>query len=322
MAKRGVTCPSCGTALPNEARVCTACGTLVPSPRAAREEDPEEESSGRAGRSPGNPFATELNRRLARLAQWAEASEALGIDLPRLPPWAEEAATRSRTPEAWAEVVRGIERLAQRRIVEAFGHWEERTVARIARLEAYAVDSRLERSQVDDAVTAAGSGDLAQALVTFQQVDRVVTLKERHLDQAREELERLVSFLRDVSALGLGDGVEPTKVAEELERELRAGQLVKLKQRMRALHAQAVSRLSTSFAEQVGRFGDRLAAGGRTAARGDPEIRELAIAARAMVLGRPEEGVRRLRGLLENRGLGEGSSSGPAASPPEKTGSS
>jgi len=310
MAKREVTCRTCGAPLEPGTLACPACHTPVPTdPRSApagtTTGTPEDDTAEPLpDEPPENPFATEFNRRLARLAQWSDAAEPLGVDLPRLPAWAEEAAIRSRTPEAWAEVVRGIERLAQRRIAEAFGRWEDGTSSRIGRLEAYSVDSRLERSQIEDAVHAAKLGDIAQALATFHQVDRVVALKERHLDQARSELESLLAFLRDLEALGLVEPGEPGEVAGELERELRTGHLVSLKRRMRELRSQAAARLTGALADQVGRLGDVLLAERRAGGRGaDPDVRELAVAARAIVLGHPEEGARRLRALKEARGL-------------------
>jgi hypothetical protein len=309
MPKRDLRCPACGAGLEPGARICPECqaplGPAAGAPRGRSSPAPpaEDGTERPSGRGSDNPFATELNRRLARLAQWAEASEPLGVEVPRLPSWAEDAAARSRTPEAWAEVVRGIERLAQRRISDAFSRWEERTSARIGRLEAYSVDSRLERSQVEDAVHAAKSGDIAQALATFQQVDRVVALKERHLDQARGELEHLLAFLRDLEALGLVDPGEPAEVAGELERELRTGHLVSLKQRLRLLRSRAVGRISDALADYVGRIGDQLAADPRTGAPGQTDVQELAVAARAIVQGHPEDGARRLRALTEARGL-------------------
>src|SRR5271170_307536 len=170
--------------------------------------------------APANPFASELVRRLARVAQWVEGAEPLGVQVPKLPAWAEEAARTSWNPEPWAEAVRGIERIAQKRILVGFEEWQKRTRARLTRLEAYAVDSRLERDQIEDTLHAARTGDIAQALSTFQQVDRVVALKERHLDQAREELERVVALLRDMQALGIDPPQDPTSTEDELESEL------------------------------------------------------------------------------------------------------
>jgi hypothetical protein len=296
-------CPVCGASVPAGSRVCPSChsplGTGGDTARPARSDAPPRSAS----RPPENPFASEFNRRLARLAQWSESAETLGVDVPRLPAWAEEAAARSRNPEPWAEVVRGVERLAQRRISEGFARWEERTNARIARLEAYSVDSRLEHSQVEDAVHAARVGDLAQALATFQQVDRVVSLKERHLDRARGELERLLAFLRDLEALGLVTPGEPGAVAVELERDLRTGQLALLKAQLRQLRSRAVARISESIAGYVAQMGDQLAADRRAGSGVGSDARELAIAARAVALGRPEEGVHLLRALKEARGL-------------------
>ena len=100
--------------------------------------------------APANPFASELVRRLARVAQWVEGAEPLGVQVPKLPAWAEEAARTSWNPEPWAEAVRGIERIAQKRILVGFEEWQKRTRARLTRLEAYAVDSRLERDQIED----------------------------------------------------------------------------------------------------------------------------------------------------------------------------
>jgi hypothetical protein len=270
--------------------------------------DPHDSGDGSSTPSPGpraadSPFATELNRRLGRLAQWAAAAEAFSVELPTLPPWAVEAASHSRSPEPWAEVVRGVERLAQRRLAEAFDHWQERMSARIARLEAYAVDSRLERGQIEDAVHAAKTGDVAQALATYHQVERVVALKERHLDQARGDLERLVAFLRDLEVLGLVEPGEPAEVAAELERELRSMRLASLKARLRQLRAQATERTSEALAECVARLGNPLLSDRRTGARTVDEARELAMAARAVVVGRVEEGARRLRAFQEARGL-------------------
>jgi hypothetical protein len=305
------TCRFCGAALEPGAPACPACqAPVAPADppatvrRATEPVDAATDAGARSGyRAPANLHLAELNRRLARLAQWSESAEALGVELPRLPAWAEEAAARSRTPEAWTEAARGVERLAQRRLVEAFDRWEERTNARIARLEAYSVDSRLEHSQVEDAVHAAKVGDLAQALATFQQVDRVVALKERHLDQARSDLERLLAFLRDLEALGLVEAGEPAEAGAELERELRTGRLATLKQRLRLLRSRAVAKISEACAEYTARFGDQLAADPRTGGAAEVDARELATAARAIVLGHPEEGVRRLRALKEARGL-------------------
>jgi len=146
MAEGVIVCPKCGATVPEEALVCPEChalleGPAVPPGGAARGDPPAsapppptEEPPRKSARPPRatrgsgaevpNPFAAELSRRLARLRQWSDGTQALGAALPRLPEWAEEMARTSTNPEPWAEVVRGIERLAQKRIVTTFEDWE------------------------------------------------------------------------------------------------------------------------------------------------------------------------------------------------------
>jgi hypothetical protein len=223
--------------------------------------------------------------------------------MPRLPAWAEEAARTSPNPESWAEVVRGIERIAQKRIVGAFEEWEKRTKARLTRLEAYAVDSRLERDQIEDALHSARTGDVAQALSSFQQVDRVVALKERHLDQAREELERVIALLNDMQALGIEPPQDSAEVADDLESELRAGKLAPLKQQIRAIRLQAVTRLKAGLPQYISEYGDYLMSERAHGVATELEAIELARGAREFFRGRPEDGVRRLRALQQRHGL-------------------
>ena len=285
----------------------------VPTPEAAPGEPPiplpptpTRAASRRPAAPPPNPFAAELARRLARVAQWAEGAESLGVQIPRLPEWAEESARASWNPEPWAEAVRGIERIAQKRIVAGFEEWQKRTRARLTRLEAYAVDSRLERDQIEDTLHAARTGDIAQALATFQQVDRVVSLKERHLDQAREELERVVALLRDMQALGVEPPQDPASVEEELESELRAGKLAPLKQQIRTLRLQAVNRLKAGLPRYISEYGDYLLDERAHGIATELEATELARGAREFFRGHPEEGLRRLRALQQTHGLPPG----------------
>jgi hypothetical protein len=267
---------------------------------------PSRAGARRPAAPPANPFAAELARRLARVAQWAEGAEPLGVQIPRLPEWAEEAARTSWNPEPWAEAVRGIERIAQKRIVAGFEEWQKRTRARLTRLEAYAVDSRLERDQIEDTLHAARTGDIAQALATFQQVDRVVSLKERHLDQAREELERVVALMRDMQALGVEPPQDPATVEEELESELRAGKLAPLKQQIRTLRLQAVNRLKAGLPRYISEYGDFLLDERSHGVATELEAIELARGAREFFRGHPEEGLRRLRALQQTHGLPPG----------------
>ena len=332
MAAGGVVCPKCGTTVPEEALICPECHALLED-RSAVLPEPEEVPAPtpiptpppvapppevapprrmpvthpRSSRPPtaekANPFAAELNRRLTRLKQWSEGVQALGVQLPRLPEWAEEIARSARNPEPWAEVVRGIERIAQKRIVEAFEDWDKRTKVRLTRLEAYSVDSRLERDQIEDALHSARAGDIAQALSSFQQVDRVVALKERHLDQAREELERVIALLHDMQALGIDPPQDVTEVADDLESELRAGKIAPLKQQIRAIRLQAVTRLKAGLPQYVSEYGDFLLSERAHGVATELEAIELAKGAREFFRGRTEDGVRRLRALQQRHGM-------------------
>ncbi len=309
-------CPKCGATIPPDTLVCPECHTFlddlplpateIPVPAAeppATRRAPPARTGRSAGPEPPNPFSTELTRRLSRLNQWAEGVQTLGVELPRLPAWAEEAARSTSNPEPWAEVVRGIERIAQKRVITAFEEWEKRTKARLTRLEAYSVDSRLERDQIEDALHSARTGDVAQALSSFQQVDRVVTLKEKHLDQAREELERVIALLHDMQGLGIEPPQESTEVADDLESELRAGKLAALKQQIRAIRLQAVTRLKAGLPQYISEYGDYLLSERGHGVATELEAIELARGAREFFRGRPEDGVRRLRALQQSHGL-------------------
>lgn len=315
MAEEGTVCPKCGATIPPDTLVCPTCHAFLDDPpgsgttaSVSASEPPYARTtppprSARPSTEHANPFATELTRRLSRLHQWSEGVQPLGIQLPKLPAWAEELARTTESPEPWAEVVRGIERIAQRRIVAAFEEWEKRTKARLTRLEAYSVDSRLERDQIEDSLHSARSGDVAQALSSFQQVDRVVSLKERHLDQAREELERVIALLHDMQALGIEPPQDSTEVADDLESELRAGKLAALKQQIRAIRLQAVTRLKAGLPQYISEYGDYLLNERSHGIATELEAVELARGAREFFRGRPEDGVRRLRSLREGHGL-------------------
>jgi hypothetical protein len=329
MPESPTVCPHCGAPIGPDVLICPTCHSPVdaapPAPAPAADPAPDAPAAdppapagtppARPARpaarrtalaTPANPFAGELNRRLSRIAQWAEGAGPLGVEIPRLPAWAEEAARSSPNPEPWAEAVRGIERLAQRRIVEAFEDWEKRTKGRLTRLEAYAVDTRLEREQIEETLHAARTGDIAQAITTFQQVDRVVALKERHLDQARDELERVVALLRDMQALGVEPPQDPAYSADALEGELRAGKLAALKQQIRSLRLQAVNRLKSGLPRYIAEYGDFLIEERTHGVATELEATELARGAREFFRGHPEEGLRRLRALQQTHGLPPG----------------
>ena len=325
MADEVSQCPQCGAEVAPGLLLCPSCHSLL-SPTSDRQSPPSPRevpaptgrsrarTVGHRGALPAtNPFAAELSRRLSRLGQWTEGSQTLGVDLPRLPAWAEEASRTAPNPEPWAEVVRGIERIAQRRIATALEEWEKRAKARLTRLEAYSVDSRLEREQIEDVLHAARSGDIPQALSSFQQVDRVVALKERHLDQAREELERVIALLKDMQAVGLEVAQDPEEIAEDLESELRAGKLASLKQQIRALRLQAVNRLKAGLPKFITEYGDYLVVERTHGVATELEAIELARGARDFFHGHPEEGLRRLRALQQRHGFPPGRSGRPAA---------
>jgi hypothetical protein len=342
MVPPGATCPSCGAAVPTDAFLCPACHEPVgeelwdvnaPSEAAPAEPEPEAATPAppppaavpaappRARAPPvrrppvNNPFSQDFTRRLGRLNQWAESVEALGVSIPRLPAWAEEAAREATNPEPWAEVVRGVERIAQRRIITAFEEWAKSTKGRLTRLEAYSVDSRLERDQIEDALHTARTGDIAQALATYRQVDRVVTIKERHLDQAREELERVVALLKDMHALGIEPPQDPAETADVLEAELRAGKLAALKQQIRALRLQSVGKLKSNLPRYITEYGDYLVEERTHGIATELEAIDLARGARDFFRGHPEEGLRRLRALQEMHGLPPGRSPRAGARP-------
>ena len=308
MPREPAECERCGTVLPVGAMECPSCGAPVGAPARSPSGAPSDSAD----------TGSDLTRRVARLQQWAEAAEALDVTIPGLPTWAEEAARNSANAEPWLEVLRGIERIAQKKIVGALEAWEKQTRLRLARLEAYAVDGRLERDQIEDVLHAARAGEVTQALQTYHQVDRVVALKERHLDQAREELERLVSLLRDMQALGLPTALDPATVSEELERELRAGRLAALKQQLRALRLQAVARLRVGVPEYVTRYGELLIRERNDGTPVELEAAELARAAREFSKGRPEEALRRLRVLTQVHGGGLAAPAKPGPGPVAK----
>jgi hypothetical protein len=204
--------------------------------------------------------------------------------------------------ETWSGVLRGIERLDQKKVLSALEGWEAQTKGRLIRLAAYAVEGRLEREQMEDVLHAARAGEVSQALATFQQVDRVITLKERHIDQAREELERLVSLLRDMQALGIRPPQDPAVASEELERELRGGRLAPLKQRLRTLRQEALNELKNEMPHYVAEYGSSLVQERTEGTPVELEVAELARGTREFIEGKVEESLRRLRVLAQVHG--------------------
>jgi hypothetical protein len=293
-------CAHCGSALAPTAESCPVCdapvGTAPPPAPPARSADVP--MRGEAGRRADRD---ELERHAGRIRQWAQSAQPLGLTIPELPAWAAELVAAGDDAEAWGEVLRGVERIAQQRVVVGLEAWARDTQARLRRLEAYSVDSRLEREEIEDALHAAKTGEIGRALATYQQVARVVALKERHLDQAREELERLVSLLRDMESLDLLAPDDPDELAQEIERELRKGRLAPLKQRLREIQAEAHEQLAAVIPTLVRRWGDLLLRSRTQGHHVEPEAAVLARAARAYARGRLDESLRELRHLAALR---------------------
>jgi hypothetical protein len=306
VAEEELRCPTCHEQISAADTRCPHCGAALD---ALPERPPSssvrvESSSGVRGlpisREPA--VAPDLARRFSKLQQWAEMVEPLGLSLPVLPRWAEEAARRVADHDRWADVLTGVERLAQNQILSALEEWQRDVRTRLTRLEAYAVDSRLERDQMDDALHFAKAGDVGRALTAYQQVDRVITLKERHLDTAREELESVISLLRDMAGVGLRVPSDPNELGQELERELRSGRLASLKQQLRALRTQAMDEVQRELPRFVSRYGDFLQEERMQGTPVETEIAELGRGARLLAQGRGEEALRRMRRLLQMHG--------------------
>ncbi|MGI0155772.1 MAG: hypothetical protein ACREDE_06530, partial [Thermoplasmata archaeon] len=129
------------------------------------------------------------------------------------------------------------------------------------------------------------------------------SLKERHLDQAREELERVVALLRDMQALGVDPPQDPATIEDDLESDLRAGKLAPLKQQIRTLRLQAVNRLKAGLPRYIADYGDYLLEERSHGIATELEATELARGAREFFRGHPEEGLRRLRALQQTHGM-------------------
>ncbi len=306
MADEELRCPSCHERVSEADTRCPYCGAALdalperPPPAAVRVEPPGGVRSTPLSREPA--VAPDLARRFSKLQQWAEMVEPMGLTLPVLPRWAEEAARRSSDHDRWADVLAGVERLAQNQILLSLEEWQRDIKTRLTRLEAYAVDSRLERDQMDDALHFAKIGDISRALTAYQQVDRVISLKERHLDTAREDLESVVSLLRDMAAVGLKVSSDPNELGEELERELRSGRLASLKQQLRMLRTQAMEEVQRELPGFVTRYGDFLQEERMQGTPVETEIAELGRGARLFAQGHGEEALRRMRRLLQMHG--------------------
>lgn len=294
-------CARCGASSPPASERCAACGEVkpaAPGPTVPPEATPA--AGAGAGAAPGS---AELLGRLERLGQWSEAALGLGVALPALPSWVTEAVRRTGADPAWGATLDRIERDVRQRIAPAFDQARERLSRRLLRLEAYAIDTRLERTQLEEMARTWRSGDLAGALWTFPQLERVVAVKERHLDQARDDLLTLLGFVRDLEAIGVATGAGAGALAAELEPELRAGRLSSLRQRLRSDRQAAVEAFRAAVPRLVTQLGGRLAAEQERGLATDADVRDLAAGAREALEGQPEDGARMLRRVAAPRGL-------------------
>jgi hypothetical protein len=284
-------CPHCQSEVPPGTDRCPACERPIP-PAAAAPEGPAEPPT--APTEPG-----ELERWLGQLRQWHEAADALGVEVPAVPRWV-EARARGEPSEGWNEVVRRLEEVAATTIAAALARWEGTMQERLEHLEAYGVDVQLERAEVRETLDAVRNGEAARMVASCRQVDRLVSLKERHLDQARDEVQRLVGMLEDMRSLGMVPPRDPSKVATDLEAELRRGRLAPLKERMRSLRAEATGHLAQQLPAYVTWYGTFLAGERANGGSVDREAAELARGARAFHRGHAEEALHRLRVLAES----------------------
>jgi Asp-tRNA(Asn)/Glu-tRNA(Gln) amidotransferase C subunit len=248
------TCPTCGEPLPPGSRVCPVCSLLktparaalivtAPSP-AAGDEDGEDEV---------------WEARLNRLRGWAEAGPVLGVVVPDLPAWAEEFSREPAERRRWQKALRELEAAAQERVLTAVEERLQQIEERIRVLTSYSVDSRLETEGVREALAAVPRGDPDELIAAYRQLDRVVSLKERHLEQARTDLEELMEFLAEVKELDLGAVPDPVSVEREFDSELRKGRLVPLKQWLRRIRSEAQSEARAAGPARVRSIGRTLA---------------------------------------------------------------
>jgi hypothetical protein len=299
--------------MPKGLSECPACGEAIGAATAPADRTPTDASE--------NGSSTEVAERLHLLERWRAAAETFGVELPTVPRWVETRARKAANGE-WIGFLDEVEQGARAKTLEALAGWEKRTLGRLQRLESYSIDGRLEREQVEDAVGAARAGEIARGLGVVQQVDRVIALKERHLEVARQELERLTELVRDIRALKISVPYEPKELAEELESELRGGRLAPLKQQLRALRLDVVRSMKASFPSYVARYGEFLAAERTGGSDVSAPIAELARSAKAYTDGRPEEAVRRLKLLAESHALPDRPTSPARTAPSGPTGSS
>jgi hypothetical protein len=284
-------CVHCGGEIAENGDVCTVC------------EMPVSDDASRSGKGAGEPVVsaaakeiqTEVERRAAKLRTWAEAVGSMPVEVPTLPSWAAASIRFDEDPAPWLELVRDLERIGTRRVSEMISVMERKLRARVARLEAYSMDSHREREEIDQAVHAADIGDVATALDGFRRIDKVIAVKEQQLDQARADLEHMVTLVTDMEALALAPPERGEVLGPRLEALLRHGDLHGLHGELTSIRTRTDAALHEALPPLVSHLGDRLLLERARGNRVDRDVTELARAARAIARNRMEDGMNHLR---------------------------
>jgi hypothetical protein len=312
-------CKVCGAEMPPEASACPRCRAprLVSAPPTSpsepkgkttkAEEDLQALLSGMAGRAPrpsgsGKGGSTKLSPRLdehfQRLQSWQEGARRLGVEIPLLPGWAREAASNAQEEDKWEETLRGLERVAHVDITRALEAWQKETASRITRLEAYGIPSPNEKKQLTEVGRTSRAGDLTRALELYQKVDKVVTLKERALDEVRDAVEAFGALVADLQAVGLPLPTEDTAIVATLEKQLRQGKVGEVRTLVTELREKAQETLTKGLPALVNEAAERTAGEKAQGKDVSQDVGVLARSARALRRGKMEEA---LRGIVKLR---------------------
>ncbi|MGI0151794.1 MAG: zinc ribbon domain-containing protein, partial [Thermoplasmata archaeon] len=293
----GSVCPTCGEPLAPGVRTCPVCSLL---------KAPERESLLGAAGVPTEDGETEVwEARLARLRGWVEAGPLLGVTIPDFPAWAEDIARESfKDPgdrTRWQAALREVEAAASERLLASVEVGFHRIEERIQNLNAYSVDTGLESDGVREAITALPRGDPDELLAAYKRLDRVVSLKERHLEQARSDFAEVTELLRTTHALGITAQTDPEEIQKEFEAELRKGKLVPLKQWLRRIRSEAQAAAQSAGPEKVRLIGRSIADAKGRGEEISSDAGSLARAARAFATGDTEVAVRALAEITPAR---------------------
>lgn len=252
------------------------------------------------GRAPATPAeqAAGASAALERIHAWQTAARSAHFPLPAVPAWLEQRLLTG-GGEIWPQLLDEVEERVRQRIIEEVANREKRTLARIAALADYAIDGRAERAQIEDALALGRSGEILKAIEECHQVERVVALKERHLAQARGDLDRTVAVLHDIGSLGLPMPPGAVLLAEELEGDLKAGRFAQLREKIRGLRAKLESVTRPAVPELIRRYGERVEERRGLGRPTEHEAAELARGAHALYEGRLDEALRRLARVQE-----------------------